>query len=289
MDTESGAGGHSGGQKVRKSAQSSTREMTASSTVSPTSTLHMNDNSRDHRDRFYPDSRYDNRYPDYRYDSRYGPGGYYGPKGGYGGPVNFYDRGYSRGYHPYYSDPWRRNFYDFYYDERAPYYQGGGNYVRDGRAYGERPPYHPYANEYFYRPDRIDPYRFGYSTDKLGRGFGYSCKDVFECQDLKNREEAAREAQRRSYGPPVPYPNQYQPSPAPYHPPSATYRAPYENANLWYPPTPAPSSGRSVTYFPQDRYDPYYGNYYAGGYGVYTAYAPYYSDRYRDYYRGKKK
>lgn len=80
---------------------------------------------------------------------------------------------------------------------------------------------------------RIDPYRFGYSTDKLGRGFGYSCKDVFECQDLKNREDAAREAQRRSYGPPAPLYNQpYHPSPAPYQPSSATYRVPYENANL---------------------------------------------------------
>lgn len=65
---------------------------------------------------------------------------------------------------------------------------------------------------------RIDPYRFGYSTDKLGRGFGYSCKDVFECQDLKNREDAQRDAQRRSY--------------APYPPVSSNYRAPYEHSNL---------------------------------------------------------
>ncbi|XP_022699005.1 uncharacterized protein LOC111266095 [Varroa jacobsoni] len=302
---------HSGGPKFRKAAESSTREMPATSTVSPTAFL-VNDNARDNRDRFYPETRYDNRYPDYRhdnrydnrypdyrydnrYDNRYAPGvggsgnyGVYGPGSAYRNAlVSNVDRRFYRGYNPYYNEAWRRNFYDPYYDQHGPYFL---NYGRDGRAYGERLPYHPYGNDYFYRPDRIDPYRFGYSTDKLGRGFGYSCKDVFECQDLKNREDAAREAQRRSYGPPAPLYNQpYHPSPAPYQPSSATYRVPYENANLWYLPTATPSSGRSVTYFSQDRYDPYFGGYYSDMYAGYPGYAPYFHDRYRDYSRGKKK
>ncbi|XP_028967064.1 uncharacterized protein LOC114828188 [Galendromus occidentalis] len=265
---------HSGGPKVRKAAQSSDRDMTPSSTVPPT-TLRVNDfnNQRDNRDRYYPDYRY----PDYRgydhrgYDDRgyynrgYDPRGYPQPAGyggGYGAPSRFYnDYDRYRGYDPYNNEPWRQRFHDPYYD-RDPYYN------RDGRSYGGRLPYSPYGNDYL---NRIDPYRFGYSTDKLGRGFGYSCKDVFECQDLKNREEAQRDAQRRSY--------------PPYPPVSSNYRAPYEHSNLWLPPTPSPSSGRSVTYFPHDRYSSYAP--YAGGYG---GYSPYYQGGYRnDYYRTKKK
>lgn len=50
-DNTGNEAGHSGGPKVRKAAQTSqTREMTASSTASPSSTLHVNDNSnRDNR------------------------------------------------------------------------------------------------------------------------------------------------------------------------------------------------------------------------------------------------
>ncbi|KAH8019394.1 hypothetical protein HPB51_019367 [Rhipicephalus microplus] len=47
-----------------------------------------------------------------------------------------------------------------------------------------------------YAPDRMDPYRFGFTTDRYGRGFGYSCKDVFECQALKEKQELAAESYR---------------------------------------------------------------------------------------------
>lgn len=129
-------------------------------------------------DRFYPETRYDNRYPDYRhdnrfdnrypdyrydnrYDNRYAPGvggsgnyGVYGPGSAYRNAlVSNVDRRFYRGYNPYYNEAWRRNFYDPYYDQHGPYFL---NYGRDGRAYGERLPYHPYGNDYFYRPDRYE-------------------------------------------------------------------------------------------------------------------------------------
>ncbi|XP_065298551.1 uncharacterized protein [Dermacentor albipictus] len=47
-----------------------------------------------------------------------------------------------------------------------------------------------------YAPDRMDPYRFGFTTDRYGRGFGYSCKDVFECQALKEKQELAADSYR---------------------------------------------------------------------------------------------
>lgn len=62
-----------------------------------------------------------------------------------------------------------------------------------------------------------------------------------------------------------------------------------KNISIGYLPTATPSSGRSVTYFSQDRYDPYIGGYYSDMYAGYPGYAPYFNDRYRDYSRGKKK
>ncbi|CAN8024770.1 unnamed protein product [Ixodes persulcatus] len=64
-----------------------------------------------------------------------------------------------------------------------------------------------------YPPDRMDPYRFGFTTDRYGRGFGYSCKDVFECQALKEKQEL-EEGYRGLQPPPrSPYPRQPPPPP----------------------------------------------------------------------------
>lgn len=49
----------------------------------------------------------------------------------------------------------------------------------------------PQGSPLRYAPDRMDPDRFGFTTDRYGRGFGYSCKDVFECQALKEKQELA--------------------------------------------------------------------------------------------------
>ncbi|EEC16138.1 hypothetical protein IscW_ISCW013189 [Ixodes scapularis] len=71
-----------------------------------------------------------------------------------------------------------------------------------------------------YPPDRMDPYRFGFTTDRYGRGFGYSCKDVFECQALKEKQEL-EEGYRGLQPPPrSPYPRQ-PPLPPPFNPQQA--------------------------------------------------------------------
>ncbi|XP_064467297.1 uncharacterized protein LOC135378252 [Ornithodoros turicata] len=59
-----------------------------------------------------------------------------------------------------------------------------------------------------YPPDRLDPYRFGYTTDRYGRGFGYSCRDVFECQALKEKQEQQQLLEQRPPLPPLQAPLQ---------------------------------------------------------------------------------
>ncbi|KAK8780870.1 hypothetical protein V5799_017788 [Amblyomma americanum] len=60
----------------------------------------------------------------------------------------------------------------------------------------------------------MDPYRFGFTTDRYGRGFGYSCKDVFECQALKEKQELAAESYRA-------FPRGFAPPPLAYREPTA--------------------------------------------------------------------
>ncbi|KAH7983332.1 hypothetical protein HPB52_011118 [Rhipicephalus sanguineus] len=111
----------------------------------------------------------------------------------------------------------------------------------DRHSTGDSPGARPTVRRGSNRPSpcRMDPYRFGFTTDRYGRGFGYSCKDVFECQALKEKQELAAESYRafspQSFAAPPPL--------AAYREPTMAERAPSGHQRGGAPPArfaPAP-------------------------------------------------